>query len=475
VAVFAYGNDALGRRVSRNADTFDYNVRSEVVGESSGVDVRAYAYDAVGNRVWSADNVLTNNYTANRLNQYTAIAGAAPSCLSYDQDGNMLTNGVWSYAWDAENRMTGAVSNGLNVVSNAYDHSHRRVRKETAAGTRRFAYDEWNMTAEVFVDSQSGVTNVTRYIWGPDLSGTLQGAGGVGGLLAEVRGDGSVYFPCYDANGNVTDYLDAYGTVRGHFEYDAFGNTVAMWGDLAHTFRFRFSTKYWDAETQSYYYGYRHYAPKLGCWLNRDPISEKGGLKINGFAGNDPVNRWDSLGLRITNSKNVIDLWIEEIYEVEEIEYDWGKAPIDLLGLGDADIGLTFSCSCINKTSAGADMSCTLTMRPVIRFPKGVESTRAHELRHVAVFKNVYLSSFRALFSEYTASGKCCNCDERATEINKYGTELLRALFKWDFYMEYFSQPSGDKSEPYIDYGGSLGANYNILRKITNKRITPCK
>ena len=29
------GNDALGRRVSRNADTFDYNVRSEVVGESS--------------------------------------------------------------------------------------------------------------------------------------------------------------------------------------------------------------------------------------------------------------------------------------------------------------------------------------------------------------------------------------------------------------------------------------------------------
>ncbi|MDD2455890.1 MAG: RHS repeat-associated core domain-containing protein, partial [Kiritimatiellae bacterium] len=117
------------------------------------------------------------------------------------------------------------------------------------------------------------------------------------GLLAEVRGDGSVYFPCYDANGNVTDYLDAYGTVRGHFEYDAFGNTVAMWGDLAHTFRFRFSTKYWDAETQSYYYGYRHYAPKLGCWLNRDPIEENGGNGLYGFVGNNPVNKTDTLGL----------------------------------------------------------------------------------------------------------------------------------------------------------------------------------
>ncbi|MDD4018818.1 MAG: RHS repeat-associated core domain-containing protein, partial [Kiritimatiellae bacterium] len=148
---------------------------------------------------------------------------------------------------------------------------------------------------------QSGVTNVTRYIWGPDLSGTLQGAGGVGGLLAEVRGDGSVYFPCYDANGNVTDYLDAYGTVRGHFEYDAFGNTVAMWGDLAHTFRFRFSTKYWDAETQSYYYGYRHYAPKLGCWLNRDPIEELGGIHLYVININNCLSNYDYLGLSLVD------------------------------------------------------------------------------------------------------------------------------------------------------------------------------
>jgi RHS repeat-associated protein len=166
-------------------------------------------------------------------------------------------------------------------VSNAYDHRHRRIRKETAAGTRLFAYDGWNLTAEVFVDSQTGATNVTRYLWGPDLSGTLQGAGGVGGLLAVIRPDGT-FFPCYDANGNVTDYVDAYGTVRGHFVYDAFGNTIALWGDLAHTFRFRFSTKYWDEETCSYYYGYRYYAPELGRWLTRDPLGDEAFVLLNG-------------------------------------------------------------------------------------------------------------------------------------------------------------------------------------------------
>ncbi len=60
--------------------------------------------------------------------------------------------------------------------------------------TRTFIYDGWNLTAEVVVDAQTGATNVTRYLWGPDLSGALQGAGGVGGLLAVIR-SGSTFFP----------------------------------------------------------------------------------------------------------------------------------------------------------------------------------------------------------------------------------------------------------------------------------------
>ena len=60
----------------------------------------------------------------------------------------------------------------------------------------------------VDISTISGATTNTteiQYFWGVDMSNTLQGAGGVGGLLAVSR-NGDFYFPTYDNNGNVTKY-----------------------------------------------------------------------------------------------------------------------------------------------------------------------------------------------------------------------------------------------------------------------------
>jgi hypothetical protein len=46
-----------------------------------------------------------------------------------------------------------------------------------------------------------------------------------------------------------------------------------------------------------YYYGYRFYNPELMRWLNRDPIGTRGGLNEYGFVKNNPINKWDYLGL----------------------------------------------------------------------------------------------------------------------------------------------------------------------------------
>jgi RHS repeat-associated protein len=43
-------------------------------------------------------------------------------------------------------------------------------------------------------------------------------------------------------------------------------------------------------------YGYRHYTPKTGQFLGRDPIAEQGGLNLYEFVRNDGVNYWDVLG-----------------------------------------------------------------------------------------------------------------------------------------------------------------------------------
>ena len=52
----------------------------------------------------------------------------------------------------------------------------------------------------------NGTNGVLRtFMWGLDLSGTAQGAGGVGGLLAIKPAGANTLFVAYDGNGNVTD------------------------------------------------------------------------------------------------------------------------------------------------------------------------------------------------------------------------------------------------------------------------------
>ena len=172
----------------------------------------------------------------------------------------------------------------------------RRVLKISHGGTetRRFIYDGWNLVQET-VSTASGVAT-NHYVWGKDLSGSMQGAGGVGGLLA-VSLNGTWHFPFYDNNGNITAYVDESGSVVAEYAYDAFGATIAQTGPMADAFPHRFSTKYFDSETGLYYYGYRYYAPELMRWLNRDSIEEKGGLNLYIAAGNQLVDRFDFLGM----------------------------------------------------------------------------------------------------------------------------------------------------------------------------------
>jgi RHS repeat-associated protein len=158
-----------------------------------------------------------------------------------------------------------------------------------------FVYDGWNLVHEVNALT-NGTMQEVSYFWGKDLSGSMQGAGGVGGLLAASI-DGDFYFPCYDNNGNITAYIDEGGSVIAYRQFDAFGNTIAKGGAMVDTLHFWYSTKYLEHETGLYYYGYRHYSPMLQRWLNRDPIEEQGGVNLYGFCLNAPVNFYDHLGM----------------------------------------------------------------------------------------------------------------------------------------------------------------------------------
>jgi len=70
--------------------------------------------------------------------------------------------------------------------------------------------------------------------------------------------------------------------------------------------RTQVASRYNYDPTRVVYYGHRYYSPSLGRFINRDPIEEQGGINLYSFVGNDPVNRWDLLGMVANTHTNVV-------------------------------------------------------------------------------------------------------------------------------------------------------------------------
>lgn len=239
-----------------------------------------------------------------------AFVAAATETFAFDDDGNLLSDGRWTYTWDAENRLV-SMEARPNVPAEAklklefsYDAVGRRIQKKvyqwnSSTSTYelrsivKFVYDGWNLVDEL----TSTGTLVRNYVWGMDASGSLQRAGGVGGLLF-IHAGGETYIAGFDGSGNVTSMIkQSTGTLSASYEYDPFGNVLKSVGDYASVNPVRFSTKYTDEETGLSYYGYRYYEARTGRWISRDPIEEDGGPNLYAFVSNNPVNNFDARGL----------------------------------------------------------------------------------------------------------------------------------------------------------------------------------
>jgi RHS repeat-associated protein len=122
----------------------------------------------------------------------------------------------------------------------------------------------------------------TTYTRGKDLSGSLEGAGGIAGLLARTSqqyADGPLAGNAFyhaDANGNVTMLVNSSQAVVAKYLYDAFGNVLSASGLLANANRYQFSSKEKDLNSGLVNYLYRFYDPSFQRWLNRDPLGEQG-------------------------------------------------------------------------------------------------------------------------------------------------------------------------------------------------------
>jgi hypothetical protein len=221
-----YTANALNQHTSRSNPASVDIIGLAGVGSSVTVNSMAGAYRH-GQYFQKNLSVTNNTYPAITVSAGTnSVSGSLyvpPSTESYtyDDDGNLLSDGRWTYTWDAENRLiemrpqTNAPSAAKIWLKFEYDYLGRRIQKTAAQWTNsawslvvsnRFLYDGWNAITEL---NATNNTLIRGYLWGVALSGSLQGAGGVDGLIAVKEGGGDSHFAAYDGNGNVIALVSA--------------------------------------------------------------------------------------------------------------------------------------------------------------------------------------------------------------------------------------------------------------------------
>jgi RHS repeat-associated protein len=251
-------------------ETYGYNT-ADFISSKSG--------EATAANNWSA----TKSGLANEIGTLTPSGGTG-RVYSYDADGNVLSDGIRKYTWDAENRLLSITEIASGHISTfGYDGLGRRVSiTETTGGSAVTTGYLW--CQNVLCSAYSGTTTAIRF--SPEGEERYSG------------GTGTPYFYAQDDLGTVTAMTSATGAGLGTFATDAYGLTLSQTGTAP---SFGFADMFLHQPVTSipplYLTISRAYDPYTGRWLSRDPDGEDGGINLYGYAGNAPTNTTDPLGL----------------------------------------------------------------------------------------------------------------------------------------------------------------------------------
>ncbi|MGD1019825.1 MAG: RHS repeat-associated core domain-containing protein [Verrucomicrobiia bacterium] len=313
---YGYGYDAVGNRTwvkraqqSNLGDVYAYDAANQLtnveynathpdtVTPSAWNNQTCYAFDAAGNRTNVAQitglpaSPVTNltAYAANNLNEFTNVGGTN---LIYDAKGDLTSDGVWTYTYDYENRLSSA-SNATMVIVYTHDAAGRLVRRQTSgasASTNVFCYAGWQLIAEY-----DGVGNLqAKYVYGIDIDEPVR----------MQRGSTKFFFDS-DGLGSVTELANSLGSVVERYSYDVYGTpTIYNAGGTivtasAYNNRLMFTGRDRDPDTGLYNYRLRYYSPGLGRFMQPDPAGLSGGdLNWYRYCQNNPMKWLDAFGLR---------------------------------------------------------------------------------------------------------------------------------------------------------------------------------
>lgn len=281
-STITFSHDNAGRRTSAGlpnniAVSYAYDADSQVTGLTyqAGANVLgnlSYAYDPNGSRTQVGGSfartglpqpISSASYDA--ANQLTNWNGAN---LSYDSNGNMLSDGVNAFTWNARNQLA-----SLNGVSLQYDAFGRRTQNPASTS---FLYDGGSAVQELA---------------GGNVAANLLN-GGIDEIFSNSGASGALT-PLQDDLGSTIALVDSNGNLQTTYTYDPFGNTSAAGAANSNSFQY---TGRENDGSGLYYYRARYYSPQLQRFISQDPIGFAGGINAYAYAADNPTTLRDPTG-----------------------------------------------------------------------------------------------------------------------------------------------------------------------------------